>query len=175
MLSRDWASSQRAGSRVALKFRPTTGKCWCGTQPSLRIGEGRAAAPCLAPVLCLLAFLHLSSPHHSSSPSLTPALLITEHVANDQYSGPVSMMNEQLKLHKQLHQLQMFPVQPWLWFCGGSALQPEAGPSCRTEGPSLALPFQETTGPRIAHALAEAAEKACPQSLCPDRQAVLTL
>lgn len=50
-------------------------------------------------------FLHLISPYHFSSSYLTPGLLITEHIANDQYSGPVSMKNEQLKLHKQLHQL----------------------------------------------------------------------
>lgn len=73
----------------------------------------RLPSPHFPPVLYGLAFGHLILPRHSPLPYVTPGLLITEHVANDQHSGPVSMMNEQLKLHKQLHQLQIFHVQPW--------------------------------------------------------------
>ena len=98
------------------------GCSWVQTNSWEMLIRNTAFAPCqkgdkllpphLPLVLCVLAFLHLISPHRSSSPDLTPALLITEHIANDQYSGPVSMINEQLKLHKQLHQLQMFHAQP---------------------------------------------------------------
>lgn len=82
------------------------------------------------------------------------------------------MRNEQLKLHKQLHQLQMFPAQLWprvvLW-----SVSQRPGLFCWT---IPYLPLQETMGPPgIALALGEGAEKACPQWLRPIGQAALML
>lgn len=122
-----WVSSQGVGGggKVALECKPTPVQRWCGAQPSFSVRKGTSHCPncllCCAFWLFFTSF-HPATPHHPTSP---PGLLITEHVANDQYSGPVSMMNEQLKLHKQLHQLQMFPVQPWPGFCAWPAPQPQ--------------------------------------------------
>lgn len=67
VLSRDWVSSRGAGSTVALGFKPTTVKCWCGTQPSLRVRKG--TSHCLPTSLWCRAFRPL--------PHFTPPLLIT--------------------------------------------------------------------------------------------------
>lgn len=147
-LAGDWVPAQGAGSEVVLGCEPTTGKAGVEPRPHAVSERGQATAPtCL---LCCSFWLfftsfHPATPHHPTSP---PGLLITEHVANDQYSGPVSMMNEQLKLHKQLH--QMFPVQPWPCFCAW-LLSQTAGPFRRTEAPFLDLHFQESTGPMQSH------------------------
>lgn len=91
-----------------------------GHNPALLLSErGQAphlphmpfAFPFLRCALCLITLK-----------DLTPGLLITEDMANDQDSKPVHMMNEQLKPHQQLHQLQISSLQSWPSCCGPSAL-----------------------------------------------------
>jgi hypothetical protein len=128
---RDWRSSRGAKSYVVLCLKTTVvrlcGKAfiWC------QKGDSPLSIPptSFPPVLYILAFLHLILPRHPPLPYVTPGLLITGHVANDQHSGPVSVMNEQLKVHKQLQPLHIFHVQPGSVFCGG-----EVSPSARRTG-----------------------------------------
>lgn len=49
-----------------------TVRCWWGAPPSLSVRKGTSHRPHLPPGLCILAFLPLISPRHSSSPYLTP-------------------------------------------------------------------------------------------------------